>query len=202
MSVCLVCVRPFCSLPQMIADCYSRWIMPKSMDWDVQQSHMGVMFKCYILFLSLCTFVWPLTSHPPPLITGLQWGREGQQGHFTLVCRDTAGEQMARGGEHVLVSIVHKEKKNWWVNDRAECFWFTKWEQSGRTHSRFFFFFKHPAEASSAILQFWCQDWLCFASSSAHLLRTDPDPEQLCVELFLSLWLEEAGPYRELFQMI
>lgn len=66
----------------------------------------------------------------------------------------------------------------------------------------FFFFFKHPAEASSAILQFWCQDWLCFASSSAHLLRTDPDPEQLCVELFLSLWLEEAGPYRELFQMI
>ncbi|KAA8593040.1 hypothetical protein FQN60_018495 [Etheostoma spectabile] len=33
-------------------------------------------------------------------------------GHFTLVCRDSAGEQVARGGEHVLVSIVHKEKKN------------------------------------------------------------------------------------------
>ncbi|KAM4558951.1 E3 ubiquitin-protein ligase TRIM45 isoform 2-T2 [Odontesthes bonariensis] len=43
---------------------------------------------------------------------GLQQGREGQEGHFILVCRDAAGEQMARGGEHVLVSIVHKEKKN------------------------------------------------------------------------------------------
>ncbi|XP_044073237.1 tripartite motif-containing protein 45 isoform X2 [Siniperca chuatsi] len=45
-------------------------------------------------------------------IEGLQMGREGQQGHFTLVCRDSAGEQMARGGEHVLVSVIHKEKKN------------------------------------------------------------------------------------------
>ncbi|XP_029315518.1 tripartite motif-containing protein 45 [Cottoperca gobio] len=43
---------------------------------------------------------------------GLQKGSEGQQGHFTLACRDSAGEQVARGGEHVLVSIVHKEKKN------------------------------------------------------------------------------------------
>ncbi|XP_069569517.1 E3 ubiquitin-protein ligase TRIM45 [Brachyistius frenatus] len=43
---------------------------------------------------------------------GLQRGMQGQQGHFTLVCRDPAGEQMARGGEHVLVSVVHKEKKN------------------------------------------------------------------------------------------
>ncbi|KAM6934491.1 E3 ubiquitin-protein ligase TRIM45 [Xenentodon cancila] len=43
---------------------------------------------------------------------GLQWGREGQQGHFTLVCRDSTGEQVTRGGEHVLVSIGHKEKKN------------------------------------------------------------------------------------------
>ncbi|XP_051259576.1 tripartite motif-containing protein 45 [Dicentrarchus labrax] len=43
---------------------------------------------------------------------GLHRGREGQQGNFTLVCRDSAGEQMARGGEHVLVSIVHKEKKS------------------------------------------------------------------------------------------
>ncbi|GAA6219117.1 tripartite motif-containing protein 45 [Lates japonicus] len=43
---------------------------------------------------------------------GLQRGREGQQGHFTLVCRDSAGEQVARGGEQVLVSVIHKEKKN------------------------------------------------------------------------------------------
>ncbi|XP_070832370.1 E3 ubiquitin-protein ligase TRIM45 [Chaetodon trifascialis] len=43
---------------------------------------------------------------------GLQKGREGQRGHFTLFCRDSAGEQIAQGGEHVLVSIVHKEKKN------------------------------------------------------------------------------------------
>ncbi|KAM7406931.1 hypothetical protein PAMA_002908 [Pampus argenteus] len=43
---------------------------------------------------------------------GVQRGRERQQGHFTLVCRDSAGEQMTRGGEHVLISIVHKEKKN------------------------------------------------------------------------------------------
>ncbi|MEQ2170744.1 hypothetical protein GOODEAATRI_003494 [Goodea atripinnis] len=45
---------------------------------------------------------------------------EGQQGHFTLVCRDSRGEQLARGGEHVLVSIVHKEKKNWCVLDYAK----------------------------------------------------------------------------------
>ncbi|CAN9498461.1 unnamed protein product [Ophioblennius macclurei] len=43
---------------------------------------------------------------------GLQRATEGQRDHFTLVCRDSAGERMARGGEHVLVSIVHKEKKN------------------------------------------------------------------------------------------
>ncbi|XP_070694521.1 E3 ubiquitin-protein ligase TRIM45 [Pempheris klunzingeri] len=43
---------------------------------------------------------------------GLQCSMEGQQSSFTLVCRDSAGEQMAQGGEHVLVSIVHKEKKN------------------------------------------------------------------------------------------
>uniref|UniRef100_A0A8C7XVM8 RING-type domain-containing protein n=1 Tax=Oryzias sinensis TaxID=183150 RepID=A0A8C7XVM8_9TELE len=36
---------------------------------------------------------------------------EKNQGSFTLVCRDSAGEQMARGGEHVVISIVHKEKK-------------------------------------------------------------------------------------------
>lgn len=43
---------------------------------------------------------------------GLQKGIEGQQGRFTLICRDSAGEQMTRGGENVLVSIVHKEKKS------------------------------------------------------------------------------------------
>ncbi|XP_077393274.1 E3 ubiquitin-protein ligase TRIM45 [Festucalex cinctus] len=43
---------------------------------------------------------------------GLQQANEGQQAHFTLVCRDSAGDQMARGGDHVLVSIVHREKKN------------------------------------------------------------------------------------------
>ncbi|KAK2840171.1 hypothetical protein Q5P01_013911 [Channa striata] len=43
---------------------------------------------------------------------GLQQGQQGQRGGFTLVCRDSAGEQLAGGGEHVLVSIVHKEKKN------------------------------------------------------------------------------------------
>ncbi|XP_037542665.1 tripartite motif-containing protein 45 [Nematolebias whitei] len=42
----------------------------------------------------------------------LRWGSAGQKGHFTLTCRDSAGEQMARGGEHVLVNIVHKDKKN------------------------------------------------------------------------------------------
>ncbi|XP_038127963.1 tripartite motif-containing protein 45 [Cyprinodon tularosa] len=43
---------------------------------------------------------------------GLQQGTEGQRGQFTLVCRDSGGEQLSRGGELVLVSIVHKEKKN------------------------------------------------------------------------------------------
>ncbi|XP_035264124.1 tripartite motif-containing protein 45 [Anguilla anguilla] len=42
---------------------------------------------------------------------GLQRGREGQRGEFTLLCRDSAGEPMGRGGEAVLVSIVHKDKK-------------------------------------------------------------------------------------------
>ncbi|KAM8749161.1 E3 ubiquitin-protein ligase TRIM45 [Acanthopagrus schlegelii] len=43
---------------------------------------------------------------------GLQRCREGQQGHFTLTCRDSAGEQLTRGGEHVVVSIVNRERKN------------------------------------------------------------------------------------------
>ncbi|KAM8857209.1 E3 ubiquitin-protein ligase TRIM45 [Synchiropus picturatus] len=43
---------------------------------------------------------------------GLRQGTERQQGRFTLVLRDSTGEQMARGGEHVLVSIAHSQKKN------------------------------------------------------------------------------------------
>nr|XP_040056839.1 tripartite motif-containing protein 45 isoform X1 [Gasterosteus aculeatus aculeatus]XP_040056840.1 tripartite motif-containing protein 45 isoform X1 [Gasterosteus aculeatus aculeatus]XP_040056841.1 tripartite motif-containing protein 45 isoform X1 [Gasterosteus aculeatus aculeatus] len=43
---------------------------------------------------------------------GLQRGVEGERGHFTLVCRDSAGKQVQRGGEHVLVSVVHKEKED------------------------------------------------------------------------------------------
>ncbi|XP_077473423.1 E3 ubiquitin-protein ligase TRIM45 isoform X1 [Stigmatopora argus] len=43
---------------------------------------------------------------------GLKQVIEGQQAHITLVCRDSSGEQMAHGGDHVLVSIVHREKKN------------------------------------------------------------------------------------------
>ncbi|XP_051938978.1 tripartite motif-containing protein 45 [Hippocampus zosterae] len=43
---------------------------------------------------------------------GLEQANEGQQAHFTLVCRNSSGDQMARGGDHVLVSIVHREKKN------------------------------------------------------------------------------------------
>ncbi|KAI1885161.1 hypothetical protein AGOR_G00217340 [Albula goreensis] len=43
---------------------------------------------------------------------GLQRGREGQRGEFTLVCRDSSGELMGKGGEAVLVSIVHKDKKD------------------------------------------------------------------------------------------
>lgn len=43
---------------------------------------------------------------------GLQQGYVGRSGLFTLVCRDSAGNQLARGGEHVVVSIAHKEKRN------------------------------------------------------------------------------------------
>uniref|UniRef100_A0A672PU65 RING-type E3 ubiquitin transferase n=1 Tax=Sinocyclocheilus grahami TaxID=75366 RepID=A0A672PU65_SINGR len=42
---------------------------------------------------------------------GVEGGREGQRGEFTLLCRDSSGEQMGRGGDPVLVSIVHKERK-------------------------------------------------------------------------------------------
>ncbi|XP_073702090.1 E3 ubiquitin-protein ligase TRIM45 [Garra rufa] len=42
---------------------------------------------------------------------GVERGHEGHRGEFTLVCRDSSGEQMGRGGDPVLVSIVHKERK-------------------------------------------------------------------------------------------
>ncbi|CAL8340213.1 unnamed protein product [Boreogadus saida] len=43
---------------------------------------------------------------------GVQVGMQGQPGHFTLVCRDSAGQPLGRGGENVLVSIINKDKKN------------------------------------------------------------------------------------------
>lgn len=49
------------------------------------------------------------------LVADVQKGREEQQANFTLVCRDSAGEQITRGGEQVLISIVHRDRKNWWV---------------------------------------------------------------------------------------
>ncbi|XP_058247354.1 E3 ubiquitin-protein ligase TRIM45 [Hemibagrus wyckioides] len=42
---------------------------------------------------------------------GVQQCVEGQKCEFTLVCRDSAGEPMAKGGDSVLVSIIHTEKK-------------------------------------------------------------------------------------------
>lgn len=53
---------------------------------------------------------------PPPssrLLSDLHTSREGERAHFLVVCRDSAGERMTRGGEHVVVSIVHKGKKDW-----------------------------------------------------------------------------------------
>uniref|UniRef100_A0AAV2K3J3 RING-type E3 ubiquitin transferase n=1 Tax=Knipowitschia caucasica TaxID=637954 RepID=A0AAV2K3J3_KNICA len=43
---------------------------------------------------------------------GLQQCSVSQTGLFTLVCRDSAGDQLTRGGDHVVVSIAHKEKRN------------------------------------------------------------------------------------------
>ncbi|XP_028993341.1 tripartite motif-containing protein 45 [Betta splendens] len=42
---------------------------------------------------------------------GVHQARQGEPARFTLVCRDSAGEQLTRGGEQVLVSIAHKEKE-------------------------------------------------------------------------------------------
>lgn len=46
-------------------------------------------------------------------VSDLRKCREGERARVLVVCRDSAGEQMTRGGEHVMVSIVHKGKKNW-----------------------------------------------------------------------------------------
>lgn len=43
---------------------------------------------------------------------GQQQSSVGQCGHFTLVCRDSIGDQLTRGGEHVVVSMAHKDKRN------------------------------------------------------------------------------------------
>ncbi|XP_054643882.1 tripartite motif-containing protein 45 isoform X2 [Dunckerocampus dactyliophorus] len=51
---------------------------------------------------------------------GLQQASEGQRGHFTLVCCDSAGELMARGGDHVVVSILHRDKKSCTVEATVE----------------------------------------------------------------------------------
>lgn len=47
------------------------------------------------------------------LLSDLHTSREGERAHFLVVCRDSAGERMTGGGEHVMVSIVHKGKKDW-----------------------------------------------------------------------------------------
>lgn len=47
------------------------------------------------------------------IFAGVQQCVEGQKREFTLVCRDSAGELMGKGGDSVLVSIIHTEKKEW-----------------------------------------------------------------------------------------
>ena len=61
--------------------------------------------------MNVCTLTGLLCSSTPP---GVQVGRQGQPGNFTLVCRDSAGQPLGRGGENVLVSIINKDKKNWY----------------------------------------------------------------------------------------
>lgn len=75
----------------------------------VQQSHAsrGQRVESFPFSVPLYTY------NPAPVVAGLQQGRQGERGRFTLVCRDSAGEQLTRGGEHVLVSIAHKEKEKW-----------------------------------------------------------------------------------------
>ncbi|KAG9271369.1 tripartite motif-containing protein 45-like [Astyanax mexicanus] len=43
---------------------------------------------------------------------GLQQGVVSERDEFTLVCKDSAGEPMGKGGDPVLVSIVHKDRKD------------------------------------------------------------------------------------------
>nr|XP_046260518.1 tripartite motif-containing protein 45 [Scatophagus argus]XP_046260519.1 tripartite motif-containing protein 45 [Scatophagus argus]XP_046260520.1 tripartite motif-containing protein 45 [Scatophagus argus]XP_046260521.1 tripartite motif-containing protein 45 [Scatophagus argus] len=76
--------------------------MPREPAGEVEGYPVVGVINSKTVDLSKCTIVGE----------GLQRGMEGQQAHFTLVCRDTSGQQMAHGGEHVLVSIVHKEKKS------------------------------------------------------------------------------------------
>jgi len=46
---------------------------------------------------------------------GLRSARQNELTGFTLLCSDTTGERMGRGGEAVVVTITHKDKKDWWV---------------------------------------------------------------------------------------
>ncbi|XP_072541253.1 E3 ubiquitin-protein ligase TRIM45 [Salminus brasiliensis] len=43
---------------------------------------------------------------------GVQQGVVSERGEFSLVCKDSAGEPMGKGGDPVLVSIVHKDRKD------------------------------------------------------------------------------------------
>ncbi|XP_077663472.1 E3 ubiquitin-protein ligase TRIM45 isoform X2 [Eretmochelys imbricata] len=42
----------------------------------------------------------------------LHSARQNQLASFTLLCNDTSGEQMGRGGEPIWVTIIHKDKKD------------------------------------------------------------------------------------------
>lgn len=43
---------------------------------------------------------------------GLRSARQNELTGFTLLCSDTTGERMGRGGEAVVVTITHKDKKD------------------------------------------------------------------------------------------
>lgn len=66
---------------------------------------------------------------------GLQRSSEGQPAHFTLVCRDSAGERLSRGGEHVVVSVAHREKKDWWVRAEQGGAWREAWRSCTSCHA-------------------------------------------------------------------
>uniref|UniRef100_A0A8C9N6L6 RING-type E3 ubiquitin transferase n=1 Tax=Serinus canaria TaxID=9135 RepID=A0A8C9N6L6_SERCA len=44
----------------------------------------------------------------------LHSARQNQRSGFTLLCKDSTGERMGRGGEAVRVTITHKDKRDWW----------------------------------------------------------------------------------------